>query len=303
MDSVISVKSLTKYYGDFLALSNISFSVQKGEIFGLIGPNGAGKSTTMRSILNFIKPSDGEIKINGFDSKRDYLKIRNFIGYLPGEFSIYDNLNGEQYIKHILHLRKQPEKLSNLKTLASRFDLDLSKKSKHLSKGNKQKIGIIQAFCHDPEIVILDEPTSGLDPLKQHEFDNLVLEFKEKGKTIFISSHVLPEVEALCDKVAIIKEGKIIAEDKVSDLKKKSLNRIEVNFAKDFVIEKFPKNTGVSKITGNSKRYTFDIEGNINAFIKALSEYEIQSIRTMDPDLEEIFLSYYGDKEPNNDVK
>ena len=303
MEPLISVKSLTKYYGKFLAVSNISFSVKKGEIFGLIGPNGAGKSTTMRSILNFIKPTDGKITINGLDSKKDYLKIRKLIGYLPGEFSIYDNLNGEQYIKHILHLRKKSDKLSNLEILASRFDLDLSKKSKNLSKGNKQKIGIIQAFCHDPEIIILDEPTSGLDPLKQQEFENLVLEFKNKGKTIFISSHVLPEVETLCDRVAIIKDGKIIAEDKVSDLKKKSLNRIEVQFAKDIIINKFSKYLGISKITGDSKKYTFDIEGNIDKFIKELSNYEIQNIRTIDPDLEDIFLTYYGDQYENPNAK
>ncbi|MBM32332.1 MAG: hypothetical protein CL764_05680 [Chloroflexi bacterium] len=303
MEPLISVKSLTKYYGKFLAVSNISFSVKKGEIFGLIGPNGAGKSTTMRSILNFIKPTDGKITINGLDSKKDYLKIRKLIGYLPGEFSIYDNLNGEQYIKHILHLRKKSDKLSNLEILASRFDLDLSKKSKNLSKGNKQKIGIIQAFCHDPEIIILDEPTSGLDPLKQQEFENLVLEFKNKGKTIFISSHVLPEVETLCNRVAIIKDGKIIAEDKVSDLKKKSLNRIEVQFAKDIIINKFSKDLGISKITGDSKKYTFDIEGNIDKFIKELSNYEIQNIRTIDPDLEDIFLTYYGDQYENPNAK
>tara|TARA_B100000686_G_scaffold172299_1_gene179533 strand:- start:703 stop:1614 length:912 start_codon:yes stop_codon:yes gene_type:complete len=303
MEPLISVKSLTKYYGKFLAVSNISFSVKKGEIFGLIGPNGAGKSTTMRSILNFIKPTDGKITINGLDSKKDYLKIRKLIGYLPGEFSIYDNLNGEQYIKHILHLRKKSDKLSNLEILASRFDLDLSKKSKNLSKGNKQKIGIIQAFCHDPEIIILDEPTSGLDPLKQQEFENLVLEFKNKGKTIFISSHVLPEVETLCNRVAIIKDGKIIAEDKVSDLKKKSLNRIEVQFAKDIIINKFPKDLGISKITGDSKKYTFDIEGNIDKFIKELSTHKIENIRTIDPDLEDIFLTYYGDQYENPNAK
>ena len=228
MNSIISIDSLTKYYGKFLAVSDISFSVNKGEIFGLIGPNGAGKSTTMRSILNFIKPTEGKITINGLDSKKDYLKIRNLIGYLPGEFSIYDNLNGEEYLSHILHLRNKSNKIPNLKKLATRFDLDLSIKSKKLSKGNKQKIGLIQAFCHNPEILILDEPTSGLDPLKQQEFENLVLEFKNQGKTIFISSHVLPEVETLCDRVAIIKNGQIIAEDKMADLKKKSLNRIEV---------------------------------------------------------------------------
>lgn len=296
MNSIISIKSLTKYYGKFLAVSDISFSVNKGEIFGLIGPNGAGKSTTMRSILNFIKPSEGEITINGLDSQKDYIKIRNLIGYLPGEFSIYDNLSGEEYISHILHLRSKSNKIPNIKKLATRFDLDLSKKSKKLSKGNKQKIGIIQAFCHDPEILILDEPTSGLDPLKQQEFEDLVLEFKNQGKTIFISSHVLPEVETLCDRVAIIKNGQIIAEDKMADLKKKSLNRIEVQFSKDFEVDKLRKNIGISKVTGDSNKYIFDIEGNLDKFIKELANHEIENLKTIEPDLEEIFLSYYGEQ-------
>ena len=296
MNSIISIKSLTKYYGKFLAVSDISFSVNKGEIFGLIGPNGAGKSTTMRSILNFIKPSEGEITINGLDSQKDYIKIRNLIGYLPGEFSIYDNLSGEEYISHILHLRSKSNKIPNIKKLATRFDLDLSKKSKKLSKGNKQKIGIIQAFCHDPEILILDEPTSGLDPLKQQEFEDLVLEFKNQGKTIFISSHVLPEVETLCDRVAIIKNGQIIAEDKMADLKKKSLNRIEVQFSKDFDVDKLRKNIGISKVTGDSNKYIFDIEGNLDKFIKELANHEIENLKTIEPDLEEIFLSYYGEQ-------
>ena len=296
MNSIISIKSLTKYYGKFLAVSDISFSVNKGEIFGLIGPNGAGKSTTMRSILNFIKPSEGEITINGLDSQKDYIKIRNLIGYLPGEFSIYDNLSGEEYISHILHLRSKSNKIPNIKKLATRFDLDLSKKSKKLSKGNKQKIGIIQAFCHDPEILILDEPTSGLDPLKQQEFEDLVLEFKNQGKTIFISSHVLPEVETLCDRVAIIKNGQIIAEDKMADLKKKSLNRIEVQFSEDFDVDKLRKNIGISKVTGDSNKYIFDIEGNLDKFIKELANHEIENLKTIEPDLEEIFLSYYGEQ-------
>ena len=296
MNSIISIESLTKYYGKFLAVSDISFSVNKGEIFGLIGPNGAGKSTTMRSILNFIKPTEGKITIKGLDSQKDYIKIRSLIGYLPGEFSIYDNLSGEEYISHILHLRNKSNKIPNLKNLAARFDLDLSKKSKKLSKGNKQKVGIIQAFCHDPEILILDEPTSGLDPLKQQEFEDLVLEFKNQGKTIFISSHVLPEVETLCDRVAIIKNGQIIAEDKMADLKKKSLNRIEVQFSKDFDVDKLRKNIGISKVTGDSNKYTFDIEGNIDKFIKELANHEIENLKTIEPDLEDIFLSYYGEQ-------
>ena len=301
MSEKIVVDKLTKYYGTFKALSNVSFNVNKGEVFGLIGPNGAGKSTTMRSMLNFIFPSKGSITINGLDSKKDYLKIRSFIGYLPGEFTTYENMNGQEYLKHILHLRKIPQNENYVKKLAKRFDLDLSKKAKNLSKGNKQKIGIIQAFCHDPEILILDEPTSGLDPLKQQVFDDLILEYKEKGKTIFISSHVLPEVEMLCDRVAIIKDGRIVAENTMSKLKSMAMNRFEVIFKNEIREKGFGKSIGVKKIIRSGDKYIFDIEGDVNKFIKKITENKVSSFKSIEPDLEEIFLSFY--KKRGRDVK
>ena len=293
MSEKIVVDKLTKYYGTFKALSNVSFNVNRGEVFGLIGPNGAGKSTTMRSMLNFIFPSKGSITINGLDSKKDYLKIRSLIGYLPGEFTTYENMNGQEYLKHILHLRKIPQNENYVKKLAKRFDLDLSKKAKNLSKGNKQKIGIIQAFCHDPEILILDEPTSGLDPLKQQVFDDLILEYKEKGKTIFISSHVLPEVEMLCDRVAIIKDGRIVAENTMSKLKSMAMNRFEVIFKNEIREKGFGKSIGVKKIIRSGDKYIFDIEGDVNKFIKKITENKVSSFKSIEPDLEEIFLSFY----------
>ena len=293
MSEIISVKKLTKKYGNFRAVTNISFNVQEGEIFGLIGPNGAGKSTTMRSMLNFIFPTNGEISIAGLDSVKDYLAIRNLIGYLPGEFTTYDNMTGFEYLTHMMHLRNKPEKINYAKSLAKKFDLDLNKKSKQLSKVNKQKIGIIQAFCHDPEILILDEPTSGLDPLKQQEFDELILKYKEKGKTIFISSHVLPEVEMLCDRVAIIKNGKIVAENTMAQLKSMAINRFEVIFKNEVPERKFGKSIGVKNISKSGEKFIFDVEGDVNKFIKKISENKVISFRSMEPDLEEIFLSFY----------
>ena len=289
----ISVKKLTKFYGSFKALSNVSFSVNEGEVFGLIGPNGAGKSTTMRSMLNFIFPSSGNIQINGLDSKLEYLKIRSLIGYLPGEFTTYENMTGSEYLKHILYLRKMPDKEKYAKKLAKNFDLDLNKKAKNLSKGNKQKIGIIQAFCHEPDILILDEPTSGLDPLKQQVFDDLILEYKQKGRTIFISSHVLPEVEMLCDRVAIIKDGKIVAENTMSKLKSMTMNRFEVVFKKEIKEKSFGKSIGVKNIMKSGEKYIFDIEGDVNRFIKKITENKVTSFKSIEPDLEEIFLSFY----------
>ncbi len=299
MSEKIVVNKLTKYYGKFKALSNVSFNVNQGEVFGLIGPNGAGKSTTMRSMLNFIFPSNGSITINGLDSKKDYLKIRSLIGYLPGEFTTYENMTGQEYLKHILHLRKIPKKENHVKKLAKRFDLDLSKKAKNLSKGNKQKIGIIQAFCHDPEILILDEPTSGLDPLKQQVFDDLILENKEKGKTIFISSHVLPEVEMLCDRVAIIKDGKIVAENTMSKLKSMAMNRFEVIFKNEIKEKSFGKSIGVKNINKSGDKYIFDVEGDVNKFIKKITENKVSTFKSIEPDLEEIFLSFYKKRKRN----
>ena len=295
----ISVKKLTKFYGSFKALSNVSFSVNEGEVFGLIGPNGAGKSTTMRSMLNFIFPSSGNIQINGLDSKLEYLKIRSLIGYLPGEFTTYENMTGSEYLKHILYLRKMPDKEKYAKKLAKNFDLDLNKKAKNLSKGNKQKIGIIQAFCHEPDILILDEPTSGLDPLKQQVFDDLILEYKQKGRTIFISSHVLPEVEMLCDRVAIIKDGKIVAENTMSKLKSMTMNRFEVVFKKEIKEKSFGKSIGVKNIMKSGEKYIFDIEGDVNRFIKKITENKVTSFKSIEPDLEEIFLSFYKKRKKN----
>ncbi len=299
MSEKISVNKLTKFYGSFKAVSNVSFKVNEGEVFGLIGPNGAGKSTTMRSMLNFIFPSSGNITINGLDSKLDYLKIRSLIGYLPGEFTTYENMTGSEFLKHMLYLRGMPENEKYAKELSKKFDLDLSKKAKNLSKGNKQKIGIIQAFCHNPEILILDEPTSGLDPLKQQVFDELILEYKEKGKTIFISSHVLPEVEMLCDRIAIIKDGRIVTENTMAKLKSMAMNRFEIIFKNEIKIRSFGKSVGVKNIIQSGEKYIFDVEGDVNKFIKKIAENKVMSFKTIEPDLEEIFLSFYKKRKKN----
>ena len=219
MSEKIVVNKLTKYYGKFKALSNVSFNVNQGEVFGLIGPNGAGKSTTMRSMLNFIFPSNGSITINGLDSKKDYLKIRSLIGYLPGEFTTYENMTGQEYLKHILHLRKIPKKENYVKKLAKRFDLDLSKKAKNLSKGNKQKIGIIQAFCHDPEILILDEPTSALDVLVQENIIKLLINLQEKFNLSYcFISHDLSLIKKLCHRVYVMKDSSIVEEGTAKEI-------------------------------------------------------------------------------------
>lgn len=206
---IIKVTNLTKYYGNFKGIEDVNFSVNKGEIFGFIGPNGAGKSTTIRCLLNLIYPTKGEIKIKAMDSVKDSIKIKNMIGYLPSECNFYSDMKVYDFLEYMSQYYKGNFK-ERINNLSNRLQLDVNKRIEELSYGNKKKVGIVQAFINDPEIIILDEPTGGLDPLIQEEFYRILEEEKAKGKTIFFSSHILSEVQRLCDRVAIVKEGAII---------------------------------------------------------------------------------------------
>ena len=222
--TIISVSNLTKYYGSTLGVKNINFTVNQGEIFGFLGPNGAGKTTTIRMLLDLLRPSSGQINIFGQEIYTHSLEIRKRCGYLPGSFSAYGNMSGTDFLHFAASMRKTEPKLQ--KSLIDRFQLfqeDLSQKVKHLSHGTLQKLGIIQAFFHQPELFILDEPTIGLDPLMQEEFYRLLHEMQNEGKTIFFSSHNLPEVEKVCHRIAIIREGELVALETLEGLKKKKL--------------------------------------------------------------------------------
>jgi len=269
---VIQTEKLTKYYGNSRGIEEINLSVKKGEVFGFLGPNGSGKTTTIRILLDFIRPSSGRARLFVMDAHADSIRIKSRIGYLPGEYGMYEKMKAVDYLQF--------------------FDLDIFRRIKSFSHGNKQKLALVQAFMHDPELLILDEPTNGLDPLIQQRFYELILELKESGKTIFFSSHILSEVERVCDRVAILREGKLVALHKISDLKKFRLKSIEVTF-KHELDESIFRLDGVRKVEKNANAVHLLINANINGILRKISEYPIDNISCRDASLEDIFLEYY----------
>lgn len=290
--TVIHTENLTKFYGKARGIIDVNIDVQQGEVFGFLGPNGAGKTTTIRLLMDFIRPTRGRATIFGLDTRKENRTIHNRIGYLPGELALYENLTGAEFLRYLSNLRGNKE-WKFIEELAKRLDTNLTQPIHSLSHGNKQKIGLIQAFMHQPELLILDEPTIGLDPLIQQEFYHLINEFKTKSRTVFLSSHILPEVEKVCDRVGMIKEGRVIAVERVSTLKERALRRLEIHFADSVPKELFSSITGIRNlvVTNNILRCT--IMGKIDTLIKALAKFEIVNLISQEPTLEEIFLAYY----------
>lgn len=291
INKVIETENLTKFYGKYRGVVNLSLEIYEGEIFGYLGPNGAGKTTTIRLFLDLIKPTKGIVKIFGKDVNK-YKDIRVNIGYLPGELALYEDLTGEEFLNYMGHLRKKID-LKFIKELAERFDCDLKRPIKTLSRGNKQKIGLIQAFIHRPSLYILDEPTLSLDPLLQNEFYKLVFELKKEGCTFFLSSHILPEVEKICDRVGIIKDGRIVAVEKIEDLKRKALRKVEIHFSQRVPLEYFSNIPGIKELRDEGNAIIFTILGTLDALIKRVSQFEVVNIITHEPNLEEVFMSFY----------
>ncbi len=292
---IISVSNLTKYYGNTLGVKNINFTVNQGEIFGFLGPNGAGKTTTIRMLLDLLRPSSGQINIFGREIYSHSLEIRRRCGYLPGSFSAYGNMTGTDFLKFAASMRKTEPKLQP--SLIDRFQLsqdDLSQKVKHLSHGTLQKLGIIQAFFHQPELLILDEPTIGLDPLMQEEFYRLLREMQNEGKTIFFSSHNLPEVEKVCHRIAIIREGELVALETLAGLKKKKLKRLHFTLSKPVPGLELP---GANLVNQKDLSYEYLVEGDIPTLLQRLSKLPIEDLTFPEPDLEEVFMAYYRKEE------
>jgi len=288
---VIQTEKLTKYYGNSRGIEEINLSVKEGEVFGFLGPNGSGKTTTIRILLDFIRPSSGRARLFGLDAHTDSVRIKSRIGYLPGEYGMYEKMKAVDYLQFLGSLRSD-EKPPMKDKLIELFDVDISKRIKSFSHGNKQKLALVQAFMHDPGLLVLDEPTNGLDPLIQQRFYELILELKESGKTIFFSSHILSEVERICDRVAILREGKLVALHKISDLKKFRLKSIEVTF-KHELDESIFRLDGVRKVEKNANAVHLLINANINGILRKISEYPIDNISCRDASLEDIFLEYY----------
>lgn len=290
--NAIEINNLTKDYGDKKGIFNITFSVKEGEVLGFLGPNGAGKTTTIRHLMGFSKAEKGSCSINGLDCFENSSEIQKYLGYLPGEIAFLEDMTGIEFIKFVSEM-KGIKDLSKAHELIERFELNPNGKIKKMSKGMKQKIGIVCAFMQEPDILILDEPTSGLDPLMQNEFIKLILEEKEKGRTILMSSHSFEEIEKTCDRAAIIKQGEIVAVENISTLKESKQKIYNITFenpdkVNDFIKEGFK----VKEVEGNN--VTIIIKGNIMPFIEALGRYKVLSLESSSQSLEDLFMHFYG---------
>lgn len=292
---VIAVEGLTKYYGQVTGIKQISFTVDQGEIFGFLGPNGAGKTTTIRILLDLLRPSCGKAFIFGKQISKNSLEIRQKCGYLPGSFSSYGNMTGAEFLRFAANLRGTSPTLQP--KLLDQFELskeELLQKIKHLSHGTRQKLGVVQAFFHQPELLILDEPTIGLDPLMQEEFYDLLREFQGQGRTIFFSSHNLPEVEKVCHRVAIIREGELVALETLEGLKKKRYRRLKVTLSKPVEHLQLERAQLLKK---QGLQYDFLVKGDIETLLKSLVNLPIEDFVFPEPGLEEVFMTYYRSKE------
>lgn len=289
---VIEITNLTKDYGNHKGVFNLSLSINKGEVFGFLGPNGAGKTTTIRHLMGFISPNQGFCTINGLDCKKSSSTIQSNLGYIPGEISFMEDMTGFAFIKFMAEYRGLKD-ITRANELIKLFELDASGKIKKMSKGMKQKIGIICAFMHNPEILILDEPTSGLDPLMQNIFVQLIQEEKEKGRTILMSSHIFEEIEKTCTRVGIIRQGELVTVSTIEDLKKSKIKKYLITLDS-------PKNAKLfaahftNEVTINKCQVTIIIKDEIRPLIEAMYQYPVVSFDSISQNLEDIFMHYYG---------
>jgi ABC-2 type transport system ATP-binding protein len=296
-ERVIDINNLTKMYGKHVGVKNLSLTVDKGEIMGFLGPNGAGKTTTIRSCLALLTKTSGKITIFGLDSHRDAVAIRKKTGYLPGDFGLIPSVKVRSYLKHMLSLHGS-NSTNKMESLSEKLQLDLERKTNELSKGNKLKVGIIQSLMTDEELIIMDEP-SGLDPLMQQEFYRILRQEKKDGKTVFISSHNLAEVESICDRVAIIRKGHLVVVENIEVLQKKTGKVLEAEFSNSFNINEF-RFKGVSDIHQDNYRLVLTIHKNLDNVIKALSNHQILNMSLKTYSLEQLFLKYYSEEEAND---
>lgn len=294
-DAAILTEGLTKHYGEVEALVDLDLEVRMGEVFGFLGPNGAGKTTMIRTILDLIHPTSGRATILGYDSHADAVEIRRHIGYLPSDLSMYPNLTGRDMITYFSNLRGGVDK-GYVDELATRLQADLTKKVGDLSSGNRQKVGLILAFMSRPTLIMMDEPSSGLDPLMQREFQRMMREVAAEGRTVFLSSHTLSEVQRAADRVGIIRTGHLVDVEFVDDLRSKALRTVELQFEGPVEASVFEAVPGVRDVRVNSRHATMSFDGQMDTLLRAATErYRLVDISTQEADLEEIFLEYYRD--------
>lgn len=293
--SVIDITNLSKFYGKIRGIENVSLEIGKGEIFGFIGPNGAGKSTTIRLLLNLIFPSSGSARIMEMDVIRETKKIKRLVGYIPSDANAYTSMDVNEFLSYCMRFHGVQNNTSRIAELSELFDLDLKRKVSDLSMGNRKKVSIIQGLLHNPRLLILDEPTTGLDPLVQSRFFELLRSENLKGMTIFFSSHILSEVQSLCKKVAIIKEGKIIKLEDIETLRKRQLKKVFIEFGDQNIINKENfRIEGIERVISSAgNMLSFMFSGNINELVSLLAGKKIVNLTIEEPSLEEIFMHYY----------
>lgn len=291
MSAVVELQNVTKDYGSGRGVFDVSMQVEKGEVFGFLGPNGAGKTVTMRNLMGFVKPGSGTASINGMDCFRDQAKIQRDLGYLPGEIAIMDEMTGHAFLEFMASMKGMRDR-SRMRSLIERFELDLSRKIRKMSKGTKQKVGLVCAFMAQPAIVLLDEPTSGLDPLMQNRFVDLVLEEKEHGATIMLSSHLFEEIEKACDRVAFIRAGRIAAIERMDDVRTSRKRVFSITFASEAECGRYraahPKTHAIGSVV------EVETTGVMDGFVKDLAGYDVVDMATREQTLEELFLHLYG---------
>jgi ABC-2 type transport system ATP-binding protein len=293
MTAVIETHCLTKRYGSARGIDEVSISVERGEIYGFLGPNGAGKTTTIRTLLDLLHPTSGFARIFGRDSRQASTEIRARLGNLPGDFTCDPRLTGREFLEFCAAARGMAD-LGTGSALAQRFEADLGRRVRDLSRGNRQKIGLIQALFHDPELLVLDEPTTGLDPLMQEEFVTVIREYRDRGGTVFLSSHDLDEVERVCDTVAIVRDGRIAAVENVAELRGRAYHHVSIEFRSPVDDAEFKSLHGVRELEVDGSRVSFKAFGDLDAVVKAAARHTVKDLEVAEPTLEEIFLTFYG---------
>jgi ABC-2 type transport system ATP-binding protein len=302
MPAIIRTENLTKSYGTHRGINDVNLEVEAGEVFGFLGPNGAGKTTTIRTLLDLIRPTSGRAFVFDVETTVDPVSIHRRIGYIPGEFALYDRLTGGQTIEYFGNLRGGVDRAYRDRVIEA-LDVDTSRKFKEYSKGNKQKVGLVIAMQHQPELLILDEPTSGLDPLVQQSFYTLVREAQAEGRTVFLSSHILSEVERTCDRVAIIKDGRLVKVDRTEALRDLAHHEVELRFTNGVPADAFAGLPGVSDIKVDDHTLRMRVSGPITPVVQAAARYELLDFVSREPTLEETFLAQYGSAAEPVEVK
>lgn len=304
MDPAIQTLRLTKFYGKHRGIEDVDLSVEQGEVFGFLGPNGAGKSTTIRILLDLLRPSRGSASVFGLDPRAASTELRRRIGYLPGDLAMYYQMTGRRLCQYFSSIRGL-DTTDEVAVLAERLQLDLDRPIGDYSTGNRQKVGLVQALMHKPELLILDEPTAGLDPLMQQEFYALINEVKQEGRTVFLSSHVLPEVEHVADRVAIIRDGKIVVVEKVTVLKQRAVRRLEIDFADPIPVEAFRRLSSVrsADLSHDGRRLLLRIAGPVDEVVKLAAGHEVLNLSSHEGDLEDVFLDYYRGENGSADAE